>query len=131
MLQNFVRPAKSTKKHPKLKCTRKFLRLQHNTGGHTNALEALGIVCCRGKTSSTFFESYDLSPDPNPNLSTLGTPQVFASDLITSALPEVCSEAVFRTHSVIFFPKLCLILKNRYLVRLSSNDQERLLMPSS
>ena len=30
-----------------------------------------------------------------------------------------------------FFPKLCLILKNRFLVRLSSNFQERLFMPSS
>ena len=30
-----------------------------------------------------------------------------------------------------FFPKICLILKNRFLVRLSSNFQERLFMPSS
>ena len=30
-------------------------------------------------------------------------------------------------HSVFFFPKLCLILKNRFLARLSSNFQERLL----
>ena len=30
-----------------------------------------------------------------------------------------------------FFPKLCLILKNRFLVRLSSNFQERLFMPLS
>ena len=30
-----------------------------------------------------------------------------------------------------FFPKFCLILKNRFLVRLSSNFQERLFMPSS
>ena len=30
-----------------------------------------------------------------------------------------------------FFPKLCLILKKRFLVRLSSNFQERLLKPSS
>ena len=34
-------------------------------------------------------------------------------------------------HSGIFIPKLCLILKNLFLVRWSSNFQERLLMPSS
>ena len=36
----------------------------------------------------------------------------------------------FTVHSEIF-PKLCLVLKNRFLVRLSSNFQERLFMPSA
>ena len=44
---------------------------------------------------------------------------------------EVSHSDTLTVHSVIFFPKLCLILENRFLVRLSSNFQERLLMPSS
>ena len=43
------------------------------------------------------------------------------------------AKLVFLAYSAFsyIFPKLCLILENRFLVRLSSNFQERLLMPSS
>ena len=37
----------------------------------------------------------------------------------------------YTVHSVTFFPKLCLILKNRFLVRSSSNFQERLIFFNS
>ena len=40
-------------------------------------------------------------------------------------------EQLYSAFSYFFFPKLCLILKNRFLVRLSSNFQERLFIPSS
>ena len=50
-----------------------------------------------------------------------------------SVVEGIFEETIGTSYSAFrnFFPKLCLILKNRFLVRLSSNFQERLFMPSS
>ena len=51
--------------------------------------------------------------------------------VVTGTLKHVKSSVAWSggtVHSVFFFPKLCLILKNRFLAWLSSNFQERLLM---
>ena len=51
--------------------------------------------------------------------------------ILTLAVHVFCEHAITDTVHSVILSKPCLILKNRYLVRFSSNFQERLLMPSS